>query len=131
MEKVEETMNTTKEGEVFSSLDLQYAYGQTVLHPESAKHCNFQIIEGESTERYTFNTEFYRLTIMPPEFQKIMDNILHKTKNTFSFINDILIVTKAPKKEHLKKVEEAIKVLDEAGVRLKTEKYKSANKLLG
>ena len=61
---------------------------------------------------------------MPPESPKIMDSILHKTKNTFNFIDDILIVLKGTKEEHLEKVEEAIKVLDEVGVCLKTEKCK-------
>ena len=57
MEKVTEIVNAAKEDEVFfSSLDMQYAYGQIVLHPETAKHCNFQrgrinflFIGGEST----------------------------------------------------------------------------------
>ena len=67
-----EIANGKQEGEVrFTSLDMLYAYGQTTLHPETAKHCNFQIIGGETT--YAFKTGFYGLTIMPPEFQKIMD----------------------------------------------------------
>ena len=32
-----------------SSVDLTYAYGQVPLHGLTAKHCNFQIIGGEST----------------------------------------------------------------------------------
>ena len=46
---------------------------------------------------------------MPPEFQKIMNNIRHE-KNTFTFIDDILVVTKGTKKEPLEKVEETIKI---------------------
>ena len=38
------------EGDVwYSSVDLTYAYGQVPLHALAAKHCNFQIIDGEST----------------------------------------------------------------------------------
>ena len=123
MDKIAEVINSKQEGEVFfTSLDMQYAYGQTQLHPETAKHCNFQIVGGETTGTYAFNTGFYGLTTMPPEFQKIMDNNLHELNNTFTFIDDILIVTKGTKDDHLKKVEETIKVLDEAGVRLKIEK---------
>ena len=33
----------------FSSVDMTYAYGQVHLHISTAKHCNFQIIGGEST----------------------------------------------------------------------------------
>ena len=57
-----------------------------------------------------------------------MDQILHKTKNTFTFINDILIVTKGTKEEHLKQIEDVIKVLDEAKVLLKLEKCQIAKK---
>ena len=129
MEKVAEIVNDNNDGEVFfTSLDMQYAYGQTIIHHETAKHGNFQIVGGESTGTYAFNIGFYGRTIMPLKFQKIMDQILHKTKNTFTFIDDILIVTKGTKEEHLKRVEDVIKVLDEAKVRLKLEKRQIAKK---
>ena len=52
LEKVAEIVNATKEGEVFfTSLDMQYAYGQTVQHPETAN-----IVGGESTGIYALNT---------------------------------------------------------------------------
>ena len=45
MEKVSEIVNNNNDGEVFfTSLDMQYAYGQTTLHHETAKPCNFQIV---------------------------------------------------------------------------------------
>ena len=45
MDKVAEIVNNNKEGEVwFNSLDMQYAFGQTVLHPETVKHSFFQIV---------------------------------------------------------------------------------------
>ena len=60
MENVAETVNDNKGGEVFfTSLDMQYAYGQTTLHPETTKHCNIQIVGGESTGTYAFNTGYY------------------------------------------------------------------------
>ena len=47
MEQVAEIINDEKEEEVrFTSLDMMYAYGQTELHPETARHCSFQIIGG-------------------------------------------------------------------------------------
>ena len=63
---------------------------------------------------------------MPPEFQKIMDKILHNVQNTFTFIDDILVVTKGSKEEHIKQVKKAMKILDEAGIRLKGEKCQIA-----
>ena len=54
MEQVAEIINSTNEGDIrFTSLDMQYAYGQTELHTGTA---NFQIIEGKATGTYTFKT---------------------------------------------------------------------------
>ena len=65
---------------------------------------------------------------MAPEFQKIMDKVLHKKTQTFSFIDDILIVTKGSNADHLKEVEDTIKALDNAGIRIKLEKCNIAKK---
>ena len=62
-----------------------------------------------------------------PEFQKIMDQILHTTLSTFTFKDDILIVTKGTKEEHMTEVENVVKALDEAGFRVKLEKCQIAN----
>ena len=104
MEKVAEVING-KQGEVwFTSLDLLYAYGQTIVQSETAKHYNFQTLGGQTTGTYTFSTGYHGLTTMPLEFQKILDKTLHNTKNTFSFIDDNLIVTKNTKVDHMKTV---------------------------
>ena len=105
---------------------MTYAYGQIPLHLLTAKHCNFQIIGGESTGTYRFVTGFYGLTVMPTEFQKVMDLLLAKFREVFVFIDDILIVTKGNKAEHLNKVREILKVLDEAELQLKAGKCKFA-----
>ena len=68
---------------------MKYAYGQLKLNTELAKHCNFQIIGGRATGTYRFITGFYGLTVMPTEFQKLIDSILEKAQNTFAFIDDI------------------------------------------
>ena len=57
MEKIAEIVNGKQEGELlFTSLDMLYAYGQTTQHTDTAKHCNFQIIGGETTGTYAFKT---------------------------------------------------------------------------
>ena len=127
MEQIAEIIISGKEGEVrFTSLDIMYVYGRTEFHPETSRHCNFQIVGGRATGTYALNTGFYVLTIMPPEFQKIMDKLLHKTRKTFVFIEDILIVTEGTLQQHIEKLQEVIKSLDEAGVWLKLEKCKIA-----
>ena len=88
-----------KDGQNFyHSVDMKYAYGQVPLDESSAKHCNFQIIGGKSTGTYRYVTGHYGLTIMPTEFQRLMDITLVNMDFTFVYINNILIVTKREKK---------------------------------
>ena len=57
MKNVAEIVNDKKASEVlFTSLGMQYAHGQTVLHTETARHSNFQIVGGESSGTDAFNT---------------------------------------------------------------------------
>ena len=119
---VAEKLDTEKGEAWFSSVDMTYAYGQVPLHLLTAKHCNFQIFGGESTGTYRFVTGFYGLSVMPTEFQKKMDILLAKVREVFVFIDDILIVTKGTKKEHLDKVREILKTLDQAELQLKARK---------
>ena len=46
------------------------------LDPITANHCNFNIIGGDMTSTYRFQTGFYGLMDMPVEFQKGMDYTL-------------------------------------------------------
>ena len=117
----------SKDGEAwYSILDMTYAYRQIPLHQLTAKHCNFQIIDGESTGTYRFVTGFHGLTVMPTEFQKVMDILLARFEEVFVFIDDILIVTGRTKQEHLDKVREVLKVVDDAELHLKAGKCKFA-----
>ena len=88
----------------FTVLDLKYAYSQLRLTAETAKQCNFNIVGGQATGTYKFLTGFYGLADMPAEFQKAMDRTLNHAKNTFWFLDDILIVSKGEKIEHEKLV---------------------------
>ena len=96
----------------FTTLDLKYAYGQLALDDNLAKHCNFQIVGGDATGTYRFKTGYYGLTIMPTEFQQVMDNELAEFPHTVAFIDDILIVTKGGKDDHIDKVREVMRKLD-------------------
>ena len=114
-------------GEVwFTSVDLKYAFGQVLLNPELAEHCNFAIIGGKASGIYRFITGFYGLTIMPTEFQRIMEDNLANLQNVFIFIDDILKVTKGTKEEHEEKVREVFQKLDSRKLQLKEEKCQIA-----
>ena len=122
LDMVAEKLVIEKRKAWFSSVDMTYAYGQVTLHLLTAKHCNFQIIGGESTGTYRFVTGFYGLSVMPTEFQKVMDILLAKFREVFVFIDDIFIVTKGTKDEHIDKLREILKSLDQAEVQLKAGK---------
>ena len=93
----------------FSTLDLKYAYSQLKLHNDTATHCNFDIICGESTGTYRFKTEFYGLADMPAEFQKAMDYTLIGIQNTYFFLDDIINVSTGTETDHLTYVTKCLK----------------------
>ena len=79
-----------------------------------------QNIANDTSNR--FLTGYYGLIIMPTEGQIIFANVIHKVENTFAIIEDIIIVTKGTREQHMKKMEQVLKTLDEARIRLKLEK---------
>ena len=84
------TQSSNKGQVIFSTKDLSYASKQLPLDEVTAKQCNFNKVGGQATGTYTV---FYSLTDMPKEFQKAIDKTLHNLTNTFSFLEDIIIVT--------------------------------------
>ena len=102
----------------FSTIDLKYAYSQLNSHPETAKHCNFNIVSGAMTGTCRFKTGFYGLTDMPTEFQKAMDYTLIGLKNTFCFLDDILIVSKGSEVDHFNLVVNCLKKLNADNLRI-------------
>ena len=65
LDMVAEKRDVEKGDAWFSSVDMTYAYGQVPLYLLTAKHCNFQVIGGESTGTYRFVISFYGLSVMP------------------------------------------------------------------
>ena len=106
----------------FSTLDLKNAYIQLQLHKDTAKHCNFNIICGESTCTYRFKTGFYGLTDMPAEFQEAMHYTLIGLQNTYCFLDDIIIVSPGSEADHLAYVTKCLKKLDEDNLRINLQK---------
>ena len=102
----------------FSILDLKYAYSQLNLPPETAKHCNFNIVSGDMTGTYRLTTGFYGLTDKPVEFQLAMDYTLIGLKNTFCFLDDILILSKGSEEDHFQIVLDCLKKLDADNLRI-------------
>ena len=70
------------------------------------------------TGTYRFKTGFYGLTDMPAEFQKAVDYTLIGLKNTFYFLDDILIVSKGSEEYHFKLVIDCLQKLDTDNLRI-------------
>ena len=120
VDMVAEQLDNSTSGQAwYTSLDMRYAYGQVPLDEETARHCNFQITCGKARGTYRFITGFYGLTVMPTEFQKVMDKKLSNMANTYVFLDDILIVTKGNQTDHYARVKQVLEKLDEANIRLK------------
>ena len=122
----EQLDNSVKGQAWYTSLDMRYAFGQVPLDKGTARHCNFQIIGGKATGTYRFITGFYGLTVMPTEFQKVMDKELSSLANTYVFLDDILVVTEGNREGHYLRVKQVLEKLDKTNVRLKWEKCKFA-----
>ena len=106
----------------FTVHDLKYAYSQFRLIVETAEQCNFNIVGGQATGTYRFLTGFYGLANLLAEFQKAKDHSLNRAKNTFCFLDDILVVSKGEKKEQQKPVINFLKKLDDENLALKLAK---------
>ena len=101
---ISQHINDSNQGDnvYFSTIHLKYAYSQLKLHPDISRHCNFNIIFGDSTGTYRFKTGSYGLTDMPAGFQKAMDYTLVGLTNTYCFLDDIIVVSKRSKESHIK-----------------------------
>ena len=106
LDKIAQTIKfDTKEQILFSSLDLRYAYSQIPLDKKRREQCNFSLFGGNATGTYQFQTGVYILTDMLAEFQKAIDLTLTNCKNTYAYLDDILIITKRSVEKHKETLE--------------------------
>ena len=111
IDTISQHLTNTQNGQqaYFTTLDLKYAYRQLKLYHDIAKHCNFNIICGESTGTYRFKNGFYGLTDMPADFQKAMDYKLVGLQNTYCFLDEIVVVSTVTETDHLAYVTKCLK----------------------
>ena len=84
------------------------------------------MVDGDATGTYRFLTGFYGLTNMQAEFQKAIDCTLIGLKNTFAFLDDILIALRGTKEDHLTFVYKCLKRVYEEGLAVTLRKCKFA-----
>ena len=124
IDSISQHINDSNEADnvYFSTIDLKDAYRRLKLHPDTSRHCNFNIICGDSNDTYRFKTGFYRLTDMPAEFQKAMDYILFGLTNTYCFLDDIIVVSKSSKELHIKCIYNCLRYFNAANFRINLSK---------
>ena len=102
-----------------SVIDLDYAYGQMKLAPETSKHCNFAVTGENMNGYYRFLKSFYGPADIPTTFQEKIDRTLgHQTR---VWLDDIIIVTRGTEEEHTRKLYSVL-------TKLKNEGYKKAKR---
>ena len=106
----------------FTTIDIKYAYSQILLHSDTAKHCNLNLVSGEAIGTYQFLNGFYGLTDMPAEFQKPLDSTLVGMTNTHFFLDDIIIVSKSSQSKHLVLVHKSPEKLNQENFDIKLKK---------
>ena len=93
-----------------SVIDLDYAYGQMKIAPETSKHCNFAVTGENMNGYYQFLKGFYGPADIPTIFQEKIDRTLgHQTP---VWLDDIIIVTRGTKKEHTRKLYSVLSKLE-------------------
>ena len=77
------------------------------------------------TGAFRFKTGFYGLTDLSAEFQKATDlaNRFNSLKNTFCFLDDILIVSKGSKEDYFQLLRDSLKNLDTDNLPISLPKY--------
>ena len=102
----------------FPTIDLKNASSYLQLRKGTAKHCNFNIICGESTCTYRYKTGFYDLTDVPAEFQKAIYYTLVGLQSTYCFHDDIIIVSTGSGSDLFNYFNKGLKKLDEDKMRI-------------
>ena len=106
-----------------SVVDLDYAYGQMKLVPETSKHCNFAMTGEKINGHYQFLKGFYSPADIPTIFQEKLDRTLgHQTP---VWLDDVIIVTRGTKEEHTRKLYSVLTKLENEGYKAskKTSKF--------
>ena len=112
--KIEDLFSKLSGGQMFTKLDLSQAYQQVRLDAASKE---FVVI---NTHRglFRYNRLPFGVSSAPGIFQRMMENLLRGIVKVVVYLDDILI-TGTSEEDHLSTLEEVLKRLQDAGLRLK------------
>ncbi len=112
--RMEDLFTSLAEGDAFTKLDLTHAYQQVLLMEESKQYVTNRGL-------YRFNRLPFGVSSAPSIFQRIMENLLKDIPHVTVYIDDILVMGKTTL-EHLHNLEEVLRRVDSASMRLRRDK---------
>ena len=115
--RVEDLLASLAGGETFSKLDLAHAYLQLLLDDNSKPLLTINTSKG----LFQYKRLPSGVASAPAIFQRTIESILKGLPHTSVYLDDIL-VTGDSETEHLHNLEEVLKCLSKAGIRLKRQK---------
>ena len=115
--KIEDLFNQLEKGKYYTKLDLSQAYQQISLEEHSKKYVVINTHKG----LFQYTRLPFGISSAPGIFQRVIESLLKGVRGVVVYLDDILISGKT-QAEHLKTLEEVLKRLSEAGLRVKKEK---------
>ncbi|XP_063954090.1 uncharacterized protein K02A2.6-like [Lytechinus pictus] len=115
--RIDELFTKLVNGKKFTKLDMSHAYQQLVLSPDSRELVTINTHRG----LFQYTRMPFGISTAPAVFQRTMDNLLAGIPGVAVYLDDLL-VTGSSEAEHLNNLEQVLKRLKNAGLRLKREK---------
>ena len=115
--RIEDLFAACLGGQEFTKLDLANAYLQLPLEDKSRQYVTINTHKG----LFKYNRLPFGVASAPAIFQRTIESLLQGMKHAVAYIDDILI-TGEKEEDHLKNLDEVLKRLGSAGMRLKVGK---------
>ena len=115
--RIEDIFASLSGGKSFTKLDLAHAYQQIPLTDDSKQYTTINMHKG----LFQYNHLPFGVVFAPPISQRTMDSTLKGLPHVCVYLDDILI-TGCTDEAHIKMLDEVLRRLNDAGVRLKCEK---------
>ncbi len=112
--RVEDLFSMLAGGKTFTKLDMSHAYQQLLLDEESKQYVTINTHKG----LFKYNRLVFGVASSPAIFQRTMESLLQGIPHVAMYLDDILIMGKT-EEEHLSNLDQVLKRISQAGLRLK------------